>query len=1114
MLDNFMKLANEPDDNDPFADDPVADDVDQKPANQKPEAVKPEAEKPAVPAKPVVDGKRPLNVLGKQDIGSRPYIIIELPDLSRSEFKQLESIADKFIDENTKNNIIPRWGRDDRGKKSISGIFKRRSPNENVIVLQANLGILFTRIFQKLTSLKFNTVPIANFLAESQAQIQQAAEQKPVTYQVDIIRDFKNPAYTNFADKDIIGIKVSQSDGKPANRELRDALSRIVDKNTVRSAYLEPGTAKFDGAEGGFIFHKVDPANLEKIAEELKAANINTSMLEERIAQYKKFLLENKDRPIDFRKIIRAKNVSKNTKMLISIEYPEQVDLRGELLSYLRFSFPTWANLTHDLQPAQNQIEPPEGMLIDDKDREIFYIYGSYDDMYKFGAMLKMTGWDVNEYRKIFGELLQSKNITPQFYNGNLRFTGALDGYEEYSTITDPDGNEHKVREYDEKGNPVYAYRKFYEDIDETVVPDVKLFDEQKNGVRWLYERNSAILGDDPGTGKTLSTLTAAAMRVKNGGKVLIVTMNNLKFQWAKEIMSKFDVEPSKIVVCTKENQKGIDELPYVISGDLSTDEVRNADWVIISYSNIGQWPKQNEITGQYARDNQGRLLFDKPRIKSVVDTLYGMNFSVVLVDESHNVKNASTASATVLADILPRIPFKWAASATTVANTPADIHNILKLTGHTLGQMSFARFKKIYVGSKPKIKDFNKADIEQKLEDLQKKAFELKKVLVLSGVFLSRSMSDINPNLPDHKISENDLQQEELDMDRFHEEYRAALAEAGPAAALGAMIKARVGLAKLKVPKTVEYAKRILAGDEGNKVLIFSNFIPCVNKIVSDLDTYLKSIDPAYDEEFEKVYKTERVLKISENDEGPNIQSKVDRFKDHDNPTRVMVISSKKGGTGLSLENSAGIVIMNDFDWSPSTAKQTEGRAFRINNISPVNTIYMLIRGNEGNPSLDEIFYKYVRHKIKVADDIQKLDQETQKIILQGLNGAPERKRLAEIQQNMIELEKQNVGAELDLNKGLNNIAQMNGEADFMVDLGDNAAQLFEDIEDFADQMGKDVEELTPAEIAKLAKKLLEEHDKQNVEEEKQEEQEPPADELNPKQASWYNKAKIAGKV
>jgi hypothetical protein len=74
--------------------------------------------------------------------------------------------------------------------------------------------------------------------------------------------------------------------------------------------------------------------------------------------------------------------------------------------------------------------------------------------------------------------------------------------------------------------------------------------------------------------------------------KVLIVTLNNLKFQWANEGMNKLGVSPQKIVVCTMERQKGLEDIPYIISQDLTADAVKNADWIVISYSNIGQYPK------------------------------------------------------------------------------------------------------------------------------------------------------------------------------------------------------------------------------------------------------------------------------------------------------------------------------------------------------------------------------------------------------------------------------------------------------------------------------------------------------------------------------------------
>jgi SNF2 family DNA or RNA helicase len=48
------------------------------------------------------------------------------------------------------------------------------------------------------------------------------------------------------------------------------------------------------------------------------------------------------------------------------------------------------------------------------------------------------------------------------------------------------------------------------------------------------------------------------------------------------------------------------------------------------------------------------------------------MKFEVVIVDESHTVKNSQTAASINLQEIVKSVPFRWAASATTVANTPA----------------------------------------------------------------------------------------------------------------------------------------------------------------------------------------------------------------------------------------------------------------------------------------------------------------------------------------------------------------------------------------------------------------------------------------------------------
>jgi hypothetical protein len=164
---------------------------------------------------------------------------------------------------------------------------------------------------------------------------------------------------------------------------------------------------------------------LEKLSSILKQQNINSSALDERIQNYKIFLQENPEYFTDFRKVIHARNVSNTTKMHIEIEAPRDLDLMTDLYSYLRFSFPTFANMEKDLVRPNLEIpvdrrEKPEGMLIDDRHNGRFFVYGKYDDLYKFGKILSNTGWDVTEYRQAFIEIQKVGFYKSLVYKGRL----------------------------------------------------------------------------------------------------------------------------------------------------------------------------------------------------------------------------------------------------------------------------------------------------------------------------------------------------------------------------------------------------------------------------------------------------------------------------------------------------------------------------------------------------------------------------------------------------------------------------------------------------------------------------------------------------------------------
>jgi hypothetical protein len=97
-------------------------------------------------------------------------------------------------------------------------------------------------------------------------------------------------------------------------------------------------------------------------------------------------------------------------------------------------------------------------------------------------------------------------------------------------------------------------------------------------------------------------------------------------------------------------------------------------------------------------------------------------------------------------------------------------------------------------------------------LEEVQDKAFELKKILVLSGIFFSRSMRDINPDLPDHIVDKSNVPKEQIDGDAYDtmvRSYEYAFLHGEAHEKLAAMIHARVEMANLKVPATVAFAKK-----------------------------------------------------------------------------------------------------------------------------------------------------------------------------------------------------------------------------------------------------------------------------------------------------------------
>jgi hypothetical protein len=86
---------------------------------------------------------------------------------------------------------------------------------------------------------------------------------------------------------------------------------------------------------------------------------------------------------------------------------------------------------------------------------------------------------------------------------------------------------------------------------------------------------------------------------------------------------------------------------------------------------------------------------------------------------------------------------------------------------------------------------------------------------------------------------------------------------------------------------------------------------------------------------------------------------------------SKVLVMSMKMGGTGISFPNTFSNMIVNDYDWTPESAEQSEGRIYRINTTQDVNIQYVIANGS------DTQLFDRVKQKRQLAEIIQKYRAE-----------------------------------------------------------------------------------------------------------------------------------------
>jgi hypothetical protein len=576
---------------------------------------------------------------------------------------------------------------------------------------------------------------------------------------------------------------------------------------------------------------------------------------------------------IEFMDPSKGRDDKLNIKILYTRVSPQQKEFLRELVQY---TFPNYEW---------------------DRDNYSYIVRGNFKQYVSFGATLKKFGYmfeitdnytqNPNSLKLILQTKLKNGGVKKTKYEGEV-----------------PEGLKDKIEEK---------------------LPESKfeLYDQQKDGVTFLYGRNHAILGDETGYGKTAMLISAAELKMQDtpGAKTLVITLKSVQQQWVDEI---------KNVVGDK--------------SEISTDALNPKKWTVLYYDNF----------------SSGK------QVDNVVKSVSGTNFEIAIFDELHKLKHSTSKRSQNILVATQNIPYKWGASATISANKPMDVKNQLIMIGHPLGSIKEGKFKKDFAGMVPG--GYGGSYIEGTFRDKIKAAEKLNRWLNLSGVYVRRTKNELRemPNL------EVNAYTTDVDTSEFSKKLKEKLkAYKDPNLAISELIASREILAHLKVDSTVDKALKIINSNKeksennyaASKVVIFTNFVQSGEQINNKLSAKLKEINPNF-----KVITYLSSTKKAE-------REKVKELFTNDPNAKALVMSMKMGGTGISFPNAAQNMIVNDFDWTPESSEQSEGRIYRINTNHSVKIDYTLA------PGLDTEIYEAVQRKRKLAEIIQRYRKEYQDV-------------------------------------------------------------------------------------------------------------------------------------
>nr|XP_057937596.1 SWI/SNF-related matrix-associated actin-dependent regulator of chromatin subfamily A-like protein 1 isoform X2 [Doryrhamphus excisus] len=418
----------------------------------------------------------------------------------------------------------------------------------------------------------------------------------------------------------------------------------------------------------------------------------------------------------------------------------------------------------------------------------------------------------------------------------------------------------------------------------------------QRDGVNFaVFKEGRLLLADDMGLGKTVQAICIAAYYRKEW-PVLVVAPSSVRFTWAESFRRWLpSLSPGSINVVVK-----------------AKDNLRAGLVNIISYDLLSRMDKQ----------------------------LPGKHFDILIMDESHFLKNIKTARCKAALPLLKTAKRVILLSGTPAMSRPSELYTQILAVKPTL----FPRFHEYglrYCGAKQLAWGWDYSG-SSNLSEL--------KLLLSECLMLRRLKSDVLAQLPSKQ-----RKVVTVTIDGVSNRTKAALSAAAKELAKGhnnkkdekeALLIFYNHTAEAKLQAIMEYITDMLeCGRE--KFLVFAHHKLVLDHITSEL-----------------VKKDVALIRIDGATPSSERQLLCDKFQ-NSNKTCVAVLSVTAANMGLTL-HAADLVIFAELFWNPGVLIQAEDRVHRIGQTNNVNIHYLVATG-----TADDHLWPMIEAKMKVLEQV-----------------------------------------------------------------------------------------------------------------------------------------------